>query len=436
MHRLPAITAKGNQRRLPLADATLLKLAERVLAEATTEREELLESALLSDPVFALWCVARALRESCAIESTLDCARWLSDDHLFEIGNEIDNSSEDAEYWVPCLRESFALRLAAGESPLVAMLSNASRWFEAIGDTSLKLPRRFAVQRDITPIPTDSSSDPDGLVSAWRTGYPGAASVFRRALAMREKLRDFEQHWDQKLLHEKLASLKEFTYGASHELNNPLFNISSRAQVLLRDEEDPERRRKLSTIYAHAMRASEMINDIASAARPPKPAFEKVDLSILVADVVEELTPAADEQATRLTFRNAESSKIVDGDREQIALAVREVVVNALEGLKRSTRRGEVDIALGSAGDFAEIVVSDNGPGMDDRARRHMFDPFFSGYESGRGLGFGLTKSWQIVQSHGGVIVVDSQPQRGTTCTIRLRKIQSADPARHEQSRG
>src|SRR5687767_1922318 len=82
-----------------------------------------------------------------------------------------------------------------------------------------------------------------------------------------------DSDFDQRLLREKLASLKEFAYGASHELNNPLFNISSRAQLLLRDERDPERRRKLSTIYAHAMRASEMISDMALAAQPPRPAL-------------------------------------------------------------------------------------------------------------------------------------------------------------------
>ena len=53
---------------------------------------------------------------------------------------------------------------------------------------------------------------------------------------------DSESDFDRRLLREKLASLKEFAYGASHELNNPLFNISSRAQLLLRDERDPERR--------------------------------------------------------------------------------------------------------------------------------------------------------------------------------------------------
>ncbi|MFM7846804.1 MAG: histidine kinase dimerization/phospho-acceptor domain-containing protein, partial [Planctomycetota bacterium] len=53
---------------------------------------------------------------------------------------------------------------------------------------------------------------------------------------------------------ERLASLRELAYGASHEINNPLANIATRAQGLLRDEADPERRRSLATIAAQALR--------------------------------------------------------------------------------------------------------------------------------------------------------------------------------------
>jgi signal transduction histidine kinase len=59
---------------------------------------------------------------------------------------------------------------------------------------------------------------------------------------------------------------------------------------------------------------------------------------------------------------------------------------------------------------------------MDERCLAHLFDPFFSGREAGRGLGLGLSKCWQIVNAHGGEIVVASQPGRGATFTISLPK--------------
>ena len=72
------------------------------------------------------------------------------------------------------------------------------------------------------------------------------------------KMDDFEQRLER----EKLEALKELAYGASHEINNPLANIAARAQTLLDDEIDPERRRKLLAIHRQALRAHEMIADL------------------------------------------------------------------------------------------------------------------------------------------------------------------------------
>src|SRR5262245_43939179 len=94
--------------------------------------------------------------------------------------------------------------------------------------------------------------------------------------------------FDERLEHEKLEALKELAYGASHEINNPLANIAARAQTLLADEADPERRRMLQAIYRQAMRAHEMISDLMLFARPPKLQLAKLNLSQLVQRIVDE----------------------------------------------------------------------------------------------------------------------------------------------------
>ncbi len=56
----------------------------------------------------------------------------------------------------------------------------------------------------------------------------------------------------------------------------------------------------------------------------------------------------------------------------------------------------------------ASLSVTDNGPGIPEEIRRHLFDPFFSGRQAGRGLGFGLCHCWQIVRMHNGILMQEA----------------------------
>ena len=70
--------------------------------------------------------------------------------------------------------------------------------------------------------------------------------------------------------------------------------------------------------------------------------------------------------------------------------------------------------------DWARINIHDTGPGIPPHVRPHIFDPFFSGREAGRGLGFGLSKCWRVVTLHGGRVDVASVERQGTTFIIEL----------------
>lgn len=229
-------------------------------------------------------------------------------------------------------------------------------------------------------------------------------------------LRDF----DRRLEREKLESLKELAYGASHEINNPLANIAARAQTLLEDETDPERRRKLSAIHRQAMRAHEMISDLMLFARPPKLNITPCDVGQLVSRVVEEMRGLAAEHAVELRWAPPEQSIQTSADETQLGVAVNALVMNAIEAVGND---GHVDIEVSQTLDdnetWIEISVRDDGPGVSDEVRRHMFDPFFSGREAGRGLGFGLSKCWRIVTDHGGRVVVQ-QMSNGAQINILL----------------
>ena len=118
----------------------------------------------------------------------------------------------------------------------------------------------------------------------------------------------------------------------------------------------------------------------------------------------------------------------------------RRVLIDQAELLEPSEALGELERAITNLVDNAvkygggarlamektprgvRIVVGDTGPGIPPDIRPHIFDPYFSGREAGRGLGLGLSKAWRIVQLHGGSIDVVSPPGGGATFTILLPK--------------
>ncbi len=220
---------------------------------------------------------------------------------------------------------------------------------------------------------------------------------------------------------EKLAALKQFAYGLSHEINNPLTNIATRAQMLLVDEKDPDRRKALTTINAQAFRAFEMLADLMLFAHPPALVQTTFDLPELLQQLIAEHQLAADHQKTSLEFvpLPAEITAIT-ADRTHLAAAIAALLKNALEALKIS---GEIRLSvavskLATSQPALEITVADNGPGITAEVRRHLFDPFFSGREAGRGLGLGLSKAYRIAELHGGELRVQSELGEGSRFSL------------------
>jgi signal transduction histidine kinase len=186
------------------------------------------------------------------------------------------------------------------------------------------------------------------------------------------------------------------------------------------DEQDPERRKRLATINAQAFKAHEMIADLMLFAKPPKLERRQVDLAALLAVLVKELKPDAAEQQTELVLA-ASDAPALSADPIQLAEAVKALVKNALEALGEG---GRVTLSVSPArhGDreAVAIVVHDTGPGIGPEVRPHIFDPYYSGREAGRGLGLGLSKCWRIIDDHGGRIDVASGAGEGTAFWLVL----------------
>jgi hypothetical protein len=228
--------------------------------------------------------------------------------------------------------------------------------------------------------------------------------------------------FEARLERAKLDAMKELAYGASHEINNPLANIAARAQTLLRDEQQPDRRRALQAIHQQAMRAHEMISDLMLFARPPALVLGPVDSNELVTEVAEKFSDPCERRRVQLQLKLPETSSVIEGDAQQLSIALTEVCTNAIEAIGTDGTIVVTVQELEQTPDSVTIDVMDTGSGISDEIRQHLFDPFFSGREAGRGLGFGLSKCWRIVTDHGGTVIVSSEPSQGTTISLQLPK--------------
>jgi signal transduction histidine kinase len=225
------------------------------------------------------------------------------------------------------------------------------------------------------------------------------------------------QDFDAALEQAKLDALKELAYGASHEINNPLANIAARAQTLLRDEADPERRRALEAIHQQALRAHVLISDLMLFARPPRLERQEVNVQQLLQRLQAELTPECRRREVELFVSADPALPAISADPTQLAVALKALLTNALEAVGRS---GRIDVtAIESSGQL-QMTVHDTGPGIAPAVRPHIFDPFYSGREAGRGLGFGLSKCWRIVTAHSGRVSVGDDDQPGATFVVEL----------------
>lgn len=239
-------------------------------------------------------------------------------------------------------------------------------------------------------------------------------------LSARQNETDIE--FKQRLHEEKLASVKQLAYGASHEINNPLANIATRAQTMLTGEQDPEKRHKLSVIYEQAMRAHEMISDMMLFAHPPAIKRNHVSLRLLMSRLVNELKPVT-EAAPWIEFSVYVGAGVdkVYVDPTQISVAIKNLIKNSFEALSASNKRkNRIEVRVDAFKRGIQVSVWDNGPTIKSEVAHHMFDPFYSGREAGRGLGFGLSKVWTIAKQHGGELRYDLGSSDGTLFVLTI----------------
>jgi signal transduction histidine kinase len=138
----------------------------------------------------------------------------------------------------------------------------------------------------------------------------------------------------------------------------------------------------------------------------------------LLSRIAGELQGEADAVGVQIVVHSQPDPVQISADPVQLAVVIRALCTNAIQAMVKG---GQIELRVGrlpTGG--AEITVADNGPGIPADIRPKVFDPFFSGREAGRGLGFGLSKAWRLVTLQRGTIQVRETAGGGATFVIKL----------------
>jgi nitrogen-specific signal transduction histidine kinase len=451
MRSLPPLVAGLHRRVLPMADRSAAALAEWLLGADPAQPSGRLAELLARDPPLLLWAMCQAHRQAdFPAAGVAEVAGWLAQ-HALDVlqwpaaQDDVGEEALAAEVWVPRVAAAVTLAELAGRlagprqadydaAVLDGLLYYAGDWLseadrgEFYSRPADGLPPSVVLATDmlagIAPVPAGLDIDLEAMgrcgaaaAQEWVAPLGGLSDWLPQVAAHMARLNDLEQRFQETLQQEKLSALAEFAAGAGHEINNPLTVIAGRAQLFLQEETNPERRRALALINAQAMRVYEMIADLRLFARPPQPELQTVALVELVDGLIKELAPAAAQEDIALEREGDAGLLRVVADPTQLSVALRALCQNAIDAIGSG---GRIRIELGRGRGEVEIRVRDNGPGIPAAAREHIFDPFYSARQAGRGLGLGLSKCWRIITNHGGRIELEDQPGGGTSFLIRL----------------
>jgi signal transduction histidine kinase len=258
--------------------------------------------------------------------------------------------------------------------------------------------------------------------------------------ALNRMLRERELHERHLIQSEKLASLGTLLSGVAHELNNPLSNISTSAQILA-EEMAPGggglAEELVGQIGEQTDRARNIVRSLLEFSRDREFRAEPLQLRPLVEETVRFLKgqiPAGVSVEVQVPAEIA-----LQGDRQRLQQVFLNLVKNAAEAVAPESGRVVVsarrvpagatpaaDAALVvhgggmPGGDVVEIEIRDNGPGIPPAIRKKIFDPFFTTKDVGKGSGLGLFVVYEIIEEHDGGIAVGEAPGGGTIFTIRL----------------
>jgi signal transduction histidine kinase/ActR/RegA family two-component response regulator len=247
----------------------------------------------------------------------------------------------------------------------------------------------------------------------------------RKSLDMIAKAHEkHEAQREQEIHAQKMAALGELSFGVAHNVNNTLTGILGRAQLLLRNSNDPSKiEAGIEMIIKSAEDGAHIIRRIQDFARQrPSREFEVVPIAELLKDACEMSRPRWESRSEFAPIRfalNADSTAYVKADAVELREVLVNMVYNAADAMPSG---GEIRVSVQESRERVVVCISDTGTGMTPDVKKRLFDPFFT-TKGKAGTGMGLAVSFGIIRRHDGSIDVESEPGRGTTFRISLPKV-------------
>jgi two-component system, NtrC family, sensor kinase len=242
-----------------------------------------------------------------------------------------------------------------------------------------------------------------------------------------EKTRELKSAHDHVLHVEKMASIGKMAAVVAHEVNNPLSGILTYAKLLRKwvasGQAEHEKREEaiqcLELIAAESRRCGELIKNLLSLSRTSPMNVQSTDVRELIDRALLLVRHQLELVGIELQLKLADDLPRVYCDPAQIEQVLLALIMNAIDAMPRGgslwleARRSHDETKI-------ELEVRDDGAGIASDVLPHIFEPFMTTKENGRGVGLGLAISRGIVERHNGRIEVASELGRGTTFTVML----------------
>jgi two-component system, cell cycle sensor histidine kinase and response regulator CckA len=236
---------------------------------------------------------------------------------------------------------------------------------------------------------------------------------------------------------QKMDAIGRLAGGVAHDFNNLLLVISAYAE-LMRDslaDEDPLRR-NVNEIMTASRRAADLTRQLLAFGRKQMQLLQVLDLNMVVGEIATML-PRLIGEDIQLVFTPGKDLGKVKADPVQIEQVVMNLAANARDAmpgggtLSIETATVQVDEsyvqrhAIVPPGAYVLLTVTDSGQGIGAEHLPHIFEPFYTTKEAGKGTGLGLATVYGIVKQNGGFVWVYSEPGLGTTFKVYLPRVQS-----------